>query len=69
MFGLVGWSVVLPTLLGTFLGVWLDKHFPGIHSWTLTLLIIGLIVGCVSAWHWLSREDKEIHKDEEDKNE
>ena len=69
MFGLVGWSVVVPTLLGAFLGVWLDKRFPGIHSWTLTLLIIGLIVGCLTAYHWLSREEKDIHKDEEDENE
>lgn len=69
MFGLVGWSVVTPTLLGAFLGIWLDNHFPGKHSWTLTLLIIGLIIGCVTAWHWLSREDKDIHKDGENKNE
>ncbi len=69
MFGLVGWSVAVPTLLGAFLGIWLDKHFPGKQSWTLTLLLIGLIVGCVTAWHWLSQEDKEIHKDKEDKNE
>ena len=69
MFGLVGWSVVAPTVLGTLLGVWLDKRFPGKQSWTLTLLIIGLISGCITAWHWLSREDKEIHKDEEYKNE
>ena len=69
MFGLVGWSVVVPTLLGAFLGVWLDKHFPGKQSWTLTFLLIGLILGCVTAWHWLSREDKEIHKDGEDNHE
>ena len=69
MFGLVGWSVVVPTLLGAFLGVWLDKQFPGKQSWTLTLLLIGLIAGCATAWHWLSREDKDIHKDKEEKNE
>ena len=69
MFGLVGWSVAVPTLLGAFLGVWLDKQFPGKHSWTLTFLLIGLIAGCISAWHWLSTEDKSIHKDEEEKNE
>ena len=68
MFGLVGWSVTLPTLLGAFLGMWLDKQFPGKQSWTLTFLLIGLIVGCMSAWHWLSREDKDIHKDKEEKN-
>lgn len=69
MFGLVGWSVAIPTLLGTILGIWLDKLFPGKQSWTLTLLIIGLIVGCVTAWHWLSKEHNEIHKDKENNHE
>lgn len=68
MFGLVGWSVAVPTLLGAFLGIWLDKRFPGKQSWTLTFLLIGLIFGCMSAWHWLSSEDKDIHKNGEDKN-
>ena len=61
MMGLVGWSVVVPMLLGAALGIWLDKHYPGTHSWTLTLLIIGLFAGCLNAWHWVAREDKEIH--------
>ena len=39
MMGLIGWSVVVPTLLGTALGLWLDKHRPGTHSWTLALLV------------------------------
>jgi ATP synthase protein I len=69
MFGLVGWSVVTPTLLGAFLGIWLDRHLPGKQSWTLTFLLIGLITGCVTAWHWLSQEEKDIHKDEEEKHE
>lgn len=69
LLGLVGWSVAIPTILGTLLGIWLDKRFPGKQSWTLTLLLIGLIIGCVTAWHWLFREDKSIHKDEEDENE
>ncbi|MDP4209101.1 MAG: AtpZ/AtpI family protein [Bacteroidota bacterium] len=69
MFGLVGWSVAVPTLLGTVLGIWLDKRFAGQQSWTLTLLLIGLIVGCLTAWHWLSKEHNEIHKDKEDNHE
>lgn len=69
LLGVVGWSVVVPALLGTLFGIWLDKRFPGKQSWTLTLLFIGLMMGCVAAWRWLSREDKAIHKDEEDKNE
>ena len=42
MMGLIGWSVVVPTLLGAALGIWLDKHYPGTHSWTLALLVVGL---------------------------
>ena len=43
MMGMVGWSVAVPTLLGAALGLWLDKHYPGKHSWTLTLLVVGLV--------------------------
>lgn len=68
MMGLVGWSVVIPTLFGAALGIWLDKHYPGVHSWTLTLLIIGLTVGCLNAWHWVAKEDREIHMEQEKKN-
>ena len=28
MFGLVGWSVVLPMLLGITIGSWIDTHWP-----------------------------------------
>ena len=62
-FGIIGWSVALPTLLGAALGLWLDHHHPGRHSWTLTLLIVGLFVGCSVAWNWVARENKEIRKD------
>ena len=65
MMGLVGWSVAVPTLLGAALGIWLDKRYPGIHSWTLTLLIIGLTVGCLNAWHWVAKEDREIREEHE----
>jgi ATP synthase protein I len=69
MFGLIGWSVVVPTLLGSALGLWLDKRHPGKHSWTLTLLIIGLLFGCWNAWHWVARENKEMRDETEDKDE
>ncbi len=65
MMGLVGWSVVVPTLLGAALGVWLDNRHPGRYSWTLTLLIIGLVIGCLNAWHWVSKEEKEMREDQE----
>ena len=64
MMGLVGWSVAMPTLLGAVLGLWLDKRYPGEHSWTLALLAIGLGLGCFNAWRWIVKEDREIHQDE-----
>jgi ATP synthase protein I len=56
MFGLVGWSVAIPTLLGIALGVWLDREFPAGHSWTLTFLFIGVLLGCLNAWYWVRQE-------------
>ena len=66
MMGLIGWSVVVPTLVGAALGIWLDHHHPGHHSWTLTLLIIGLVIGCLNAWAWVAREDREMGEEQKD---
>jgi ATP synthase protein I len=69
MMGLIGWSVVVPTLLGAALGLWLDKHHPGTHAWTLALLLAGLTLGCFNAWHWVAMEDAAMGKDQEDDDE
>jgi ATP synthase protein I len=69
MMGLIGWSVVVPTLLGAASGIWLDNRHPGSHSWTLTLLIIGLVIGCLNAWHWVDKEDKEMREEQENHDE
>lgn len=50
LLGTVGWSVVLPTLLGVALGIFLDRRWPARVSWTLTLLFVGLTLGCLTAW-------------------
>jgi len=59
LFGMVGWSVAIPTLLGIALGVWLDRQFAGRVSWTLTLLFVGLVIGCLNAWYWVKQETRE----------
>jgi ATP synthase protein I len=69
MMGLIGWSVVVPTLLGAALGIWLDQHDPGGHPWTLALMVVGLTIGCLNAWHWVTKEDKAIREEQEDNNE
>lgn len=53
LFGLVGWSVVIPTLIGLGIGLWIDSHYPGKYSWSLMLLIIGISLGCLQAWYWV----------------
>jgi len=69
MMGLVGWSVVVPTLLGAALGIWLDKHHPGKHAWTLALLVAGLALGCLNAWFWVAKEEKAMRDETEDNDE
>lgn len=65
VFGVIGWSIALPTLIGALAGMWLDKNHPGEHSWTLALLIGGLTLGCLNALNWLAREHRSLHHDEE----
>ena len=65
MFGMVGWSVAVPTVIGIFLGVWIDLTWPSRYSWTLMLLVVGLILGCVNAWFWVNRERKAINRERE----
>ncbi|GGW41229.1 AtpZ/AtpI family protein [Arenibacter certesii] len=69
LFGLVGWSIAVPTILGAAFGIWLDKNFDQDFSWTLSLLLMGLILGCLIAWNWVRKEDKEIHNTNKDGNE
>jgi ATP synthase protein I len=65
MMGLIGWSVVVPTLLGAALGSWLDERYPRGSSWTLALLVAGLCIGCLNAWHWVSKEDRAMRDERE----
>ena len=56
MFGLVGWSVAVPALIGVALGLWLDETWPMRFSWALTLLAVGVAIGCWNAWRWVRQE-------------
>lgn len=62
MFGLVGWAVAVPTLIGVALGVWLDRIAPQDFSWTLALLLAGVALGCLNAWLWVEKE-RQRHED------
>lgn len=58
MFGMVGWSVTIPTLLCISLGVWIDTQIKSKYSWTLMLLFIGVVLGCFNAWYWITKESQ-----------
>ena len=62
LFGLVGWSVAIPAVIGVFIGLWLDRHVAGRYSWSLMLFIIGLGLGCYNAWYWMQKERDSITK-------
>jgi ATP synthase protein I len=61
MFGLVGWAIAVPTLIGVALGIWLDRVVPANFSWTLALLLAGVTLGCLNAWLWVEKERKRDH--------
>jgi ATP synthase protein I len=68
-FGVVGWSVVVPTLLGLFAGIWLDRNVPASFSWTLMLFLGGLMLGCYNVWRWLYFESGLIEREGEEDDE
>ncbi len=58
MFGIVGWSVSIPTLILLAIGIWLDSTTQGQISWTLTFLVLGIVIGCLNAWYWVKQESE-----------
>lgn len=56
VFGIIGWSVAVPTVGGAFLGLWLNRVAPQTFSWPIALILGGATVGVVIAWNWVSRE-------------
>lgn len=54
--GVLGWTIVVPMLLGLFLGRWLDRLL-GTHAlFAAALLLLGAGLGLWSAWRWMHRQ-------------
>jgi ATP synthase protein I len=59
LLGVVGWSITIPALLGVALGRWIDGHWPSRASWTLTLLLLGVVLGGVNVWRWIQQQSRD----------
>jgi ATP synthase protein I len=62
--GILGWSIVIPTLLGLAVGHWLDRHFGTGVFFSAPLLMIGAAFGLWSAWKWMHRQTRSKHHDD-----
>ncbi|WP_157179724.1 AtpZ/AtpI family protein [Rhizobium sp. CF142] len=51
--GVLGWTIVVPTLLALALSRWLDREFATGIFFSAPLIIIGVIFGFWSAWKWM----------------
>ena len=54
--GVLGWIIVTPMLIGVFVGRWLDHVFNSGMFWSAPLLMLGLALGCWSAWKWMNAQ-------------
>lgn len=55
-----GWVFVIPVVGGAYLGRYLDKklHGEGV-SWTITLLMLGIVVGIYNVWYLFVRKHQQ----------
>ncbi len=54
--GVLGWIIVAPTLLGLFIGRWIDQKAGTGIFWSAPLLLVGVVIGCWSAWRWMHQQ-------------
>jgi len=54
--GVLGWTIVVPTLLGVLLGRWLDHRLGSGIFFSAPLLMIGAGAGFWFAWKWMHRD-------------
>ncbi|HEX7682181.1 MAG TPA: AtpZ/AtpI family protein [Trinickia sp.] len=55
--GILGWTIVAPTLLCLWAGHWLDRRFGTGVFFSAPLLMIGAAVGLWLAWRWMHRQN------------
>ena len=55
LIGVLGWTLLIPALLGVYAGRALDRRFGTGPFWTLGLLVAGIVLGCALAWKRLNK--------------
>lgn len=58
VFGIIGWSLLIPVLLGIAGGIWLEKTFKDVFPWSAILILVSLSVGVLNAWFWIVQNKK-----------
>ncbi len=53
--GILGWTIIVPTLLGVVIGRWLDRIFDTGIFFSAPLIMIGAAIGFWSAWKLMHR--------------
>ena len=56
MFGALGWLIVIPTLVGLFVGSWLDNRFGTNITLTAAGIVLGVALGGYLAWQRMTKE-------------
>lgn len=52
--GTLGLMLVVPIILGAYLGRWLDSLFAGYSiRWTVSLIVLGIGLGGYNVWYFL----------------
>lgn len=54
--GVLGWTIVIPALIGLAAGRWLDKTMHSGVFFSAPLVMLGAALGLWLAWRWMSRQ-------------
>lgn len=61
--GILGWTIVLPTLAGLAIGHWLDRLFGTRLFFSAPMLMLGAAAGLWFAWKWMHRQERSLQDD------
>ena len=51
--GILGWTIVVPTLIGVLIGRWIDRALGTGIVFSAALIMVGAAIGLWSAWKWM----------------